>query len=58
LDSERGEWARYEEFGFLSEFNTTLELARVMERVNRNFDERRLTGAVILNVAIRCRRPT
>jgi hypothetical protein len=29
----------------------TLQLARLVERVNRNFDERRLTGAVFLDVA-------
>jgi hypothetical protein len=29
----------------------TLQLARLVERVNRNFDERRLAGAVFLDVA-------
>jgi hypothetical protein len=29
----------------------TLQLAHLVERVNRNFDERRLTGAVFLDVA-------
>jgi hypothetical protein len=28
-----------------------LQLARLVERVNRNFDEKRLTGAVFLDVA-------
>jgi hypothetical protein len=29
----------------------TLQLARLVERVKRNFDERQLTGAVFLDVA-------
>ena len=29
----------------------TLQLARLVERVKRNFDEKRLTGAVFLDVA-------
>jgi hypothetical protein len=28
-----------------------LQLACLVERINRNFDDRRLTGAVFLNVA-------
>jgi hypothetical protein len=28
-----------------------LQLARLVERITRNFDERRITGAVFLNVA-------
>ena len=31
--------------------STTLQLARLVERVSNNFDERRLTGAVFLDVA-------
>jgi hypothetical protein len=31
--------------------STTIQLARLVERVNRNFDERRLTGAIFLDVA-------
>jgi hypothetical protein len=38
-------------FGFQPRHSTTLQLARLVERVNRNFDERRLTGAVFLYVA-------
>jgi hypothetical protein len=38
-------------FGFRLRHSTTLELARHFEGVNRNFDERRLTGAVCLDVA-------
>jgi hypothetical protein len=42
---------RDEHFGFRSRQSTTLQLARLVERLNRNFDERRLTGAVFLDVA-------
>jgi hypothetical protein len=42
---------RDEQFGFRSRHSTTIQLARLVERVNRNFDERRLTGAVFLDVA-------
>jgi hypothetical protein len=42
---------RDEQFGFRPKHSTTLQLARLVERVNRNFDERRLTGAVFLDVA-------
>jgi hypothetical protein len=41
---------RDEQFGFRPRHSTTLQLARLAERVNRNFDERRLTGAVFLEV--------
>jgi hypothetical protein len=47
---ERG-LLRDEQFGFRPRHSTTLQLARLVERVNRNFDERRLTGAVFLDVA-------
>jgi hypothetical protein len=39
-----------EQFGFRPKHSTTLQLARLVERVNRNFDVRRLTGAVFLDV--------
>jgi hypothetical protein len=42
---------RDEQFGFRPRHSTTLQLARLVERVNRNFDERRLTDAVFLDVA-------
>jgi hypothetical protein len=48
--NERG-LLRDEQFGFRRKHSTTLQLARLVERVNRNFDERRLTGAVFLDVA-------
>jgi hypothetical protein len=48
--NERG-LLRDEQFGFRPKHSTTLQLARLVERVNRNFDERRLTGAVFLDVA-------
>jgi hypothetical protein len=48
--SERG-LLRDEQFGFRPRHSTTLQLARLVERVNRKFDERLLTGAVFLNVA-------
>jgi hypothetical protein len=38
-------------FGFRPRLSTTLQLARLVERVNRNLEERRLTGAVFLDVA-------
>jgi hypothetical protein len=40
-----------EQFGFRPRHSTSLKLARLVERVNRNFGERRLTGAVFLDVA-------
>jgi hypothetical protein len=42
---------RDERFGFRPRHSTTLQLVRLVERVNRNFDERRLTGVVFLDVA-------
>jgi hypothetical protein len=42
---------RDEQFGFRPRHSTTLHLARLVERVNRNCDERRLTGSVFLDVA-------
>jgi hypothetical protein len=48
--SERG-LQRDEQFGYRPRHSTTLQLARLVERVNRNFEERRLTGAVFLDVA-------
>jgi hypothetical protein len=48
--NERG-LLRDEQFGFRSRLSTTLQLAHLVERVNRNLDERRLTGAVFLDVA-------
>jgi hypothetical protein len=48
--SKRG-LLRDEQFGFQPRHSTTLQLARLVERVNRNFDERRLTGAAFLAVA-------
>jgi hypothetical protein len=47
--NERG-LLRDEQVGFRPR-HTTLQLARLVERVNRNFDEKRLTGAVFLDVA-------
>jgi len=35
-----------EQFGFRPRLSTTLQLAHLVERVNRNLDKRRLTGAV------------
>jgi hypothetical protein len=40
-----------EQFRFRPMHSTTLQLARLFERVNRSFDERRLTGALFLDVA-------
>jgi hypothetical protein len=41
-----------EQFGFRPRHHSTaLQLGRLVERVSRNFDERRLTGAVFLDVA-------
>jgi hypothetical protein len=42
---------RDELFGFRPRQSTTLQLARLVQIVNRNFDERRLTGAVFPDVA-------
>jgi hypothetical protein len=40
-----------EQFGFRPKHTTTLQLARLVERVSRNFGEKRLTGAIYLDVA-------
>ena len=42
---------RDKQFGFWPKLSTTLQLARLVERVMRNFGEKRLTGTVFLNVA-------
>jgi hypothetical protein len=42
---------RDEQFGFRHRHSTAPQLAHLVERVNRNVDERRLTGAVFLYVA-------
>jgi hypothetical protein len=42
---------RDEQFGFRPKYTTTLQLARLVERVARNFSEKRLTGAIFLDVA-------
>jgi hypothetical protein len=47
--SERG-LIRDQQLGFRPRLSTTLQLARLFERVNRNFDERRLTSEVFLDV--------
>ena len=41
-----------EQFVFQPGLSTTLQLAQLVERIKRNFDEKRLTGAVFLDVAI------
>jgi hypothetical protein len=48
--NERG-LLRDEQFGFKPRHSTTLQLARLVERVDRNFDEKRPTSAVFLDVA-------
>jgi hypothetical protein len=48
--NERG-LLRDEQFWFRPKQSKMLQLARLLERVNRNFDDRRLTGAVFLDVA-------
>jgi hypothetical protein len=48
--NERG-LLRDEQFGFRSKDSKTLQLARLVVRVNRTFDERPLTGAVIPDLA-------
>ena len=40
-----------EQFEFRPKHSTALQLALLVERVSRNFDEKKLTGAVFLNVA-------
>ena len=42
---------RDEQFGFRPRHSTSLQLVRLVERITRNFGERRLTGAVFLDVA-------
>jgi hypothetical protein len=42
---------RDEQFGFRPRHSPTLQLAHLVERVNRTFDERRLTGEGFLDVA-------
>jgi hypothetical protein len=48
--SERG-LLREEQFGFKPNHSTSLQLVRLVERIIRNFGEKRLTGAVFLDVA-------
>jgi hypothetical protein len=48
--SERG-LLRDEKFRFRPRQSTSLQLARLLERITRNFDGKRLTSAVILDVA-------
>ena len=48
--NERG-LLRAEQFGFRPKHSTSLQLARLVERITRNFGEKRLTGAVFLDVA-------
>ena len=48
--SERG-LMREQEFGFRPRYSTFLQLARLIERIARNFGEKRLTGAVLLDEA-------
>ena len=40
-----------EQFGFRTRHRTSLQLARLVERIARNFGEKKLTGAVFLDVA-------
>jgi hypothetical protein len=42
---------REEHFVFGPSHGTLLQLARLVERINRNFGEKRLTGAIFLDVA-------
>jgi len=42
---------RDEQFEFRPRHSTSLQLARIVERITRNFDEKRLTSAVLLDVA-------
>ena len=42
---------RDEKFVFRPRNITSLQLARLVERIDRNFGEKRLTGAVFLDVA-------
>jgi len=47
--SERG-LMQDEKFGFLPRHSTSLQLARLVERITRNSGEKRLTGTVFLDV--------
>jgi hypothetical protein len=47
--SERG-LIRDEQFGLRPIHSTSLQLARLVERITRNFGEKRLTGAVFLDL--------
>jgi hypothetical protein len=47
--NERG-LLRDEQIGFRPRYSTALQLGRLVERVNRNFDETRMTGADFLDV--------
>jgi hypothetical protein len=47
---ERG-LLRNEQFGLGTRHSTSLQLARLGERITRNFGEKRLIGAVFLDVA-------
>ena len=42
---------RDEQFGFRPRHSTSLQLARLVKRITRNFGEKKLTGAVFLDVA-------
>ena len=42
---------REEQFEFRPRHSTSLQLARLVERITRNIGEKRLTGAVFLDVA-------
>jgi hypothetical protein len=48
--NERG-LMRDEQFGFRPRHSTSLQLARLVEKLTRNFGEKMLTGAVFLGVA-------
>jgi hypothetical protein len=47
----RSGFLRDEQFGFRPKHSTSLQLARLVERVTRNFGEKRLTDTVFLDVA-------
>jgi len=47
--SERG-LMREEQFGFRPRHSTSLQLAHLVERITRNFGEKRITGAVFFYV--------
>jgi hypothetical protein len=42
---------RDKQFGFRPKHSTSLQLARLVDRITRNFGEKRLKGAVFLDVA-------